>query len=349
MLLLNDRPLAELEAALADVAPPAAVRAVRRAVLSAGLDHVPARLPGVAATKLRAIAERTGVRRLEVVERLTSPRDGFRKYLFLGAGPEPFEAVRIPLLHRPGDEKYIVCVSSQAGCAMGCVFCATGRLGFQRHLETWEIVDQVVRIAQESEHPVRGVVFMGQGEPLLNYDRVMRAADLFSEPSGLAIGAKAITISTVGIIPGIRRFTAEGRRNRLIISLTSARTDRRRTLFPIEAAYPLDELMQAVRERHAVTRRRVTLAWTMLSGINTGRDEARALAELTRGLPVLIDLIDVNDATGRFTAPDDAERNAFRDALTAELGAPVQRRYSGGSDVHAACGMLAAVRATALA
>src|SRR6202011_6161410 len=100
--------------------------------------------------------------------------------------PQSFEAVRIPLLHRPGDEKYVVCVSSQVGCAMGCAFCATGRLGFHPNLETGKIVDQVVKVQQESPHPVRGVVFMGMGEPLLNYERVMRAAAIFSEPCGLA-------------------------------------------------------------------------------------------------------------------------------------------------------------------
>ena len=114
--------------------------------------------------------------RLTLMEKRVSPTDGFTKYLFHGDGPEPFEAVRIPLLHRPGDEKYVVCVISQVGCAMGCVFCATGRMGFRRNLPTWEIVDQVMQVRDDSPHPVRGVVFMGMGEPLLNYDRVMRAA-----------------------------------------------------------------------------------------------------------------------------------------------------------------------------
>src|SRR5262249_20924500 len=143
---------------------------------------------------------------LELLDRTISPTDGFAKYLFRGpTGPEPFEAVRIPLLHRPHDRKYIVCVSSQVGCALGCVFCATGRLGFERNLGAWEIVDQVMQIRADSEHPVRGVVFMGMGEPMLNYDRVMRAAEVMSDPCGLAIDARAITISTVGVVPMIRR------------------------------------------------------------------------------------------------------------------------------------------------
>ena len=130
--------------------------------------------------------------------------------------------MRIPLLHRPEDRKYVVCVSSQVGCALGCAFCATGRMGFRRNLATWEIVDQVVKIQADSPHPVRGVVFMGMGEPLLNYDAVIQAARILSEPCGMAIAGKAITISTVGIVPGIRRFTAERHPYRLVVSLTTA-------------------------------------------------------------------------------------------------------------------------------
>jgi 23S rRNA (adenine2503-C2)-methyltransferase len=244
-------------------------------------------------------------------------------------------------LHRPGDEKYIVCVSSQVGCAMGCAFCATGRLGFRRNLAAWEIVDQVMHVRADSNYPVRGVVFMGMGEPLLNYDRVMRAAAVLSEPCGLAIEGKAITISTVGIVPMIRRFTAERLPYRLVVSLTSVDPERRRQLLPVEQTHPLPELMAAVREYQAVSGRRVTLAWTLLSGINTRPEDARQIAELTAGMPVIIDLIEVNDATGEFLPPARAELQAFRDALTEHVGMPIHRRYSGGQDVHGGCGMLA--------
>ena len=224
---------------------------------------------------------------------------------------------------------------------MGCVFCATGRGGFRRNLEAWEMVDQVLKIRDDSPHPVRGVVFMGMGEPLLNYDAVLRAAHILAEPCGGAIAAKAITISTVGIVPGIRRFTAERQPFRLVVSLTSADPERRRALMPAEAAYPTAELIATLREYHAATGQRVTLAWVMISGENTRTEDARQLAELTRGLPVKLDLIDVNDPSGRFRPPPAAELNAFRDALRAGLDAPVARRYSGGSDILAACGLLA--------
>jgi 23S rRNA (adenine2503-C2)-methyltransferase len=284
------------------------------------------------------------VPRLVLLEKSVSPSDGFAKYLFRGDGPEPFEAVRIPLLHRPGDEKYIVCVSSQVGCAMGCVFCATGRMGFRRNLSAWEIVDQVMQVRADSAYPVRGVVFMGMGEPMLNYERVVQAARIFSEPVGLGISAKAITISTVGIVPMIRRFTRERQPYRLVVSLTAAEADQRRRLLPVEDVHPLPELMAAVREYHEATGRRVVLAWTMLSGVNTRPEDARRIAELTAGLPVVLDLIDVNDATGQFRPPSSEELTGFRDALTAEVGMPVVRRYSGGKDICGACGMLAGTR-----
>jgi 23S rRNA (adenine2503-C2)-methyltransferase len=298
-------------------------------------------MPEVPRRLLDAVREATAIPRLALLEKATSPQDGFTKYLFRGDGPGAFEAVRIPLLHRAGDEKYIVCVSSQVGCAMGCVFCATGRMGFRRNLAAWEMVDQVLHLRDDSPHPVRGVVFMGMGEPLLNYERVMRAAEVLSEPCGVAIEARAITISTVGIVPAIRRFTAERRPYRLIVSLTAADSSLRRGLLPVEEVHPLPELMAAVREYHEATGRRVTLAWTLLRGVNTSPEDARKLAELTAGMPVVIDLIDVNDAEKQFLPPSDAERNAFHDALTAELGMPVVRRYSGGQDIRGACGMLA--------
>jgi 23S rRNA (adenine2503-C2)-methyltransferase len=314
-------------------------RRLQAVVLRTGA--VPPALPEVPRRLLDAVRATTEVPRLALVEKRVSPTDGFTKYLFRGEGPEAFEAVRIPLLHRPEDRKYVVCVSSQVGCAMGCVFCATGRLGFRRNLAAWEIVDQVLQVRDDSPHPVRGAVFMGMGEPFLNYERVMRAAEVLSEPCGVAIDARAITVSTVGIVPMIRRFTAERRPYRLIVSLSSAEPARRRSLLPVEDVHPLPELMVAVREYHAATGKRVTLAWTLIGGVNTRPEDARRLAELTAGMPVLIDLIDVNDAGGEFLPPTDAERNAFRDALTRELGMPVVRRYSGGQDIRGGCGMLA--------
>jgi 23S rRNA (adenine2503-C2)-methyltransferase len=341
-LLLKDHTAEGLQARLAGLGVTARLaRRLQAAVVRRGSAEIPTEMPEVSPRLLARLRAEAAVPHLTLLDRAVSPRDGFVKYLFRGAGTEPFETVRIPLLHRPHDRKYIVCVSSQVGCALGCAFCATGRLGFRRNLAAWEIVDQVVKVQADSAHPVRGVVFMGMGEPFLNYDRALRAAEILAEPCGMAINAKAITFSTVGIVPAIRRFTEERRPYRLVVSLTTADPERRRQLLPVEEMYPLPDLMDAVRAYHGATGRRVTLAWTLLADINTRPEDARQLARLTAGLPVKLDLIDVSDPTGRFRPPSEAERGRFLDALRAEAGVPFVRRYSGGQDVFAGCGMLA--------
>ena len=292
----------------------------------------------MARAKLARAAALLDTPTLAVVDRRRDPTDGFMKYLFQLADGARIEAVRIPIF----DDKYTLCLSSQAGCPLDCVFCATGRLGFTRNLAAWEIVEQLRIVRDEADRPIRGVVFMGMGEPFLNYDNVIKAARIFADPSGGAISGRAITISTAGVVPMIRRFTDEGHPYRLAISLTGATRPRRRSLMPAaEKTWPIDELVDAVRVHAAATRQRVTLEYVVIKGVNCGPDDAAALCELLRGIPVRINLIDVNDATGRFQPPSDEERRAFFDALQ-PLGAPIVRRYSGGKDVNAACGMLAA-------
>lgn len=289
--------------------------------------------------------------RLAVVERVQDGADGSVRYLLRSPDGALHEAVRIPL-HKPG--AFSVCLSSQVGCAMGCAFCATGRLGLSRHLDAWEMVAawRIVRdeVQQQGLGRVTGAVFMGQGEPFHNYDAVIRAAEQLSHPCGGRIGGRAITISTVGLVPQIRRYTAEGHRFRLIVSLTSARAERRAALLPVAGRWSLEELVQALREHHQATRQRVTVAMVVLGGVNTGDDEVQALRALLGDLPVRINLVDVNDprqGPGAFRRATDAERRAFMDGL-AGLGQPVVRRYSVGQEQQAACGMLAAARTPAL-
>jgi 23S rRNA (adenine2503-C2)-methyltransferase len=294
----------------------------------------------IAREKLQAAAERFRLPSLEVADRRKSLVDGFTKYLFKLHDGELVEAVRIPLF----DEKYVVCVSSQAGCALGCVFCATGKLGFRRNLAAWEIVEQVRIVRAEADRPVRGIVFMGMGEPLLNYDHVVRAARILSDPLGLAIDGRAITISTAGVVPQIRRFTRDRLPFRLAVSLTAGTSAKRRTLMPVENTWSIDELIAAVREYADVTGDRVTLEYVAIRGVNCGPDDARALCELLRGIRIRFNIIEVNDHAGVYLPPEADELKAFRDALQA-LGQPIVRRYSGGKDVRAACGMLAATGA----
>jgi 23S rRNA (adenine2503-C2)-methyltransferase len=240
--------------------------------------------------------------------------------------------------------KYTLCVSSQVGCALACDFCATGRLGGIRSLKTWEILAQHRLVADEADHDVRGVVFMGMGEPLLNYENVIRASRILSDPAGPAIAAKAISISTAGVVPAIRRFTAEGHHYRLLISLGAPTSEQRRQLMPIENRWPLPELMDAVRAHATATGRRIPIAYVAIGGVNTSPQHARDLATLVSGVRVKLNLIDVVDDTGQYRPPTPEELAIFRDALD-DLGAPVVRRYSGGKDIAAACGTLAASRA----
>jgi 23S rRNA (adenine2503-C2)-methyltransferase len=267
-------------------------------------------------------------------------RDGFRRYLFELPDGERVESVRIPLF----DTHHVVCLSSQAGCPLACSFCATGRLGLSRNLRSWEIVAQLLHVRRHSARPVTGAVFMGQGEPFLNYDAVLEAAHALCDPAGARIDARRISISTAGVVPAIRRFTAEGHKFRLCVSLNAAIPWKREALMPVERRWPLDELLDAVRE-HAAARGRVTLEYVMMAGINTGAEDAAALGRLLAGLEVRLNPIAVNDDTGRFRPPSEAEWKVFRDLLARELpGQPIVRRYSGGRDEGAACGMLASRR-----
>ncbi len=275
----------------------------------------------------------------EVVQ--TSTRDGFQKIRFRTEDGLAIETVLIPL-HRPGAVS--VCLSSQVGCVMGCVFCATARMPARRNLHAWEIIDQWVQardIARSQGRRVTGVVFMGMGEPFLNYDRVITAAELLRCPFGGSTAARAITISTVGLVPEIDRYTVEGHRFRLSISLGAATDETRARLVPIASRTPLAEVMAAAR-RHAIDRRdRVMLSYVCIAGENVSEDDARALGRLIGDTPVRLDLIDVTDPTGRYRAPSVDELSAFRDALSRHVGQPVVRRYSGGADIQAACGTLA--------
>jgi 23S rRNA (adenine2503-C2)-methyltransferase len=317
----------------------------------AGITHVDARrILGAVLGRGQPLRAARNVRRevLDRVEALAAPgalaelhrvdaADGFRKYLLACPDGARLEAVRIPLF----DTHHVACLSSQAGCAMGCVFCATGGLGLTRSLAAWEMVTQLVHLRADSTRPVTGVVFMGQGEPFANYDAVLDACYALCDPAGGRVDGRRISISTVGLVPQIRRYTAEGHKFRLCVSLNAALPEKRRALMPVEKAWPLDELMDAVRE-HAAARGRVTLEYVMMAGVNMGEEDAAALGRLLAGLPVRLNPIAVNDASGTFRAPGEAEWTAFRDLLARHLpGQPIVRRYSGGQDRHAACGMLA--------
>ncbi len=274
--------------------------------------------------------------KLKVVERRRAD-DGFAKYLFESPLGGRIEAVRIPIF----DSKYVVCISSQVGCALACDFCMTGKMGFKRNLETWEIVDQVLQVRDEADRPVRGVVFMGMGEPLLNYANATRAARILCHPAGLSIGSKAITFSTAGWVPGIKKYIADDLPYRLTFSVTSAIASKRVQVLPVENTHPLPTLIEQIGAYAQSKKERAVIAYVMISGFNVFEEDAIALRDAFAGIPIKIDLIDVTDPTGKYQPPTDTELATFRDHLQI-LKAPIARRYSGGKDIGAACGTLEA-------
>jgi 23S rRNA (adenine2503-C2)-methyltransferase len=272
--------------------------------------------------------------------------DPFVKFALATADGHVVEAVRIPL-ERAG--RFSACVSSQAGCALACAFCATGRLGLARNLAAWEIVEQV-RVVRASLGPgerVHGVVFQGMGEPLANVDRVIEAIDVLTDPCALAVDARAITVCTSGLPSGIRRLAREKPKVRLGLSIASARLDVRRRLMPIDASHPLGEVIDAAVEHASLTGLAPMWAVTPLAGVSDTEDDARALADLVRafearaGVRPRLSVVPYNaiDVEGMdpFARGD---VGAFVARLV-DSGIRPHLRYSGGADVAAACGQLA--------
>lgn len=348
LLALSPEELVTLLAGAGVPCAPTEARRVLAHVVTGGHRELRTMKRPVSRVVREAVAALTIDERPSVIERVRDDADGFEKLLLRAEDGALFEAVRIPL-HKPG--RYTVCLSSQVGCAMRCAFCATGRLGLTRNLGAHEVIASVLAVRESlaAGERVSGAVFMGQGEPLANYDEVLRAARVLSHPCGGCIEAKNISISTVGLVPQLLRYAQEGHRYRMIVSLHSALADKRRSLLPVAGQWSLEQLADAIRQLHARTGDRVTVAWVVLAGVNTGADEVRALRELLGDVPLRINLIDVNPA-----GDDEARPAGFRRASPEELarfldelqvlGQPIVRRYSGGKNRDAACGMLASRR-----
>jgi 23S rRNA (adenine2503-C2)-methyltransferase len=308
---------------------------------------------GVRRSARAAVQERGHVPALEVMASSQSPVDSFVKLLFRTADDRRVEAVRIPL-ERPG--RFSVCVSSQVGCALACAFCATGRLGLARNLETWEIVEQVRHMRSTLDRArgerVHGLVFQGMGEPLANLERVFAAVRVLTDSNALGIDARRITISTAGLPAGMRRMARELPNVRLAWSIGSALPGERARLMPIDRAHPLEECYDACVEHARLTRLAPLWAVTLLDGVNDSSEHALALAALAQrfaqdtGRRPRISIIPYNsivqpDQSDPFRRVADDADARFRDVMRG-AGAPTHRRYSGGSDVAAACGQLAA-------
>ena len=255
-------------------------------------------------------------------------------------------------------DRRTACISTQVGCGMGCIFCATGQGGLARNLSAGEIVAQVVHLARElrqeeleraqmlgqlaeiPEHPVSNVVLMGMGEPLANYDATWQAVETLTDPRGYDLGVRRITLSTVGLVPGIRQLAKESLAINLAVSLHAPNDELRDQLVAINRRYPLAELMSAVRGYVDKTRRRVTFEYALIAGLNDAPHHARQLAGLLSGLLCHVNLIPLNPTPGSDLRPSSRqEADAFRAELEA-AGIPTTMRMRRGIDIEAGCGQL---------
>ena len=280
----------------------------------------------------------------EVVDEIRSSDGLTRKFLLRLDDGQVIETVLMGY-----DGRHTVCVSTQAGCAMGCVFCATGQMGFVRHLRPGEIVAQVLharRVLAEIDprKRLRNLVMMGMGEPLHNIDAVMTALDIISNVRGIGIGPSRIAISTVGVVPGIQRMAEEDSPYRLAVSLHGSTEEERSALVPASQRWSLEMLINACREYGAKTGKRIFFEWTLIEGRNDSPETAARLAKLLDGIDAHINLIPLNP-TGGFSGTASGSGHAFQKILRA-AGFPCTFRQRRGIDVAAGCGMLRAEKRT---
>lgn len=274
------------------------------------------------------------------LEMMLDSRDGeTRKSLFRLPDSQPVEAV---LMHY--NRRHTLCISTQAGCAMGCVFCATGQMGFRRNLTSGEIIEQVLyyaRMLAERDEQVTNVVVMGMGEPFHNYANTMAAIDRLNHPEGFNLGARRFTISTVGLVPAIRRFTEEHRQVNLAVSLHAADDHLRSSMMPVNRKYKISEVIQACRDYVDQTHRRVTFEWALIQGVNDTTEQAQKLASLLDGLLCHVNVIPLNPTEGFSGQATTHERALAFQAELQQYGIPCTIRIRRGIDIHAGCGQLA--------
>ncbi len=276
---------------------------------------------------------------LPVIARTESSADGTRKFLFALQDRHTCESVLIP-----DKDRLTLCISSQVGCMQACRFCLTGRGGFIRNLRFWEISDQVLEISRllkrEGARSITNIVLMGMGEPLANFDEVIRALRIITSEKGLGFSPRRVTVSTDGLVPEIGKLGASGVKVNLAVSLNATTDAVRDAIMPVNRRYPIRELLAACRRFPLDPRRRITFEYVLLKGVNDAAEDAERLAKMLRGMKCKINLIPFNPFPGsEFKRPDEAAVRRFQDILVrSNYTAPV--RESRGRDISAACGQL---------
>jgi 23S rRNA (adenine2503-C2)-methyltransferase len=272
-----------------------------------------------------------------VVESRQTSVDGTTKFLIRLADGRHIESVYIP-----DTPAQTFCVSTQVGCAMGCAFCLTGKMGLVRNLTAGEIAGQVRALAHETglAESSFNIVLMGMGEPLHNYDATMKALRILADEDGLAVNPKRVTLSTVGLVPAIEKLAQEPVMPNLAISLHAPSDDQRGEIVPINRKYPIEALIEACKRFPVAKRRRITFEYVMLAGVNDAPADARRLVRILDGVKAKVNLLPLNEAPGiAFSRPSDDRVNEFARIL-AERGLTVSVRRSRGRDIRAACGQL---------
>ncbi|MFH0764355.1 MAG: 23S rRNA (adenine(2503)-C(2))-methyltransferase RlmN [Candidatus Omnitrophota bacterium] len=276
---------------------------------------------------------------LTVFDSKRSPIDGTAKYLFKLEDSNTIETVFLPEKARA-----TVCLSSQVGCKFACGFCASAPFGFVRNLKSSEILDEVIAVRQKNALvPITNLVFMGIGEPLDNYDNVLRAVRTLNGKGAFSIGARKITISTCGIIPGIEKLKGESLQVELSVSLHSAKDDVRSRLVPINKIYPIRELIAACKDYTRATNRIITFEYVLIGQVNSSGEDAGRLADLLKGMKCKVNTISYNRITKLYTKPSAAEVRTFMRVLK-DGGINAMHRRSKGEDIDAGCGQLRIAR-----
>ncbi len=338
--LIYDLDLAELEAELTALGQPGFRAKQIWVAIYQKLKTSPEEITTLPKPLREALAERYSFQALEPVKRIESADGLTVKDLFRLHDGFPVEAV---LMYY--EERRTLCISSQSGCAIGCSFCATGQMGFKRHLTSGEIVAQVLyyaRLLAETEQRITNVVVMGMGEPFLNFDNTMSALDRLNHPEGFGLGARRLTVSTVGIVPGIIKFADAETQYNLAISLHTVDNEFRSSLIPVNRKYSVEEILNACRYYIQKTSRRITFEYALIDNINDSTKDADALVRKIRGMMCHVNLIPLNPTTGYSGQPTQADKvQKFSEVLEAN-GIPCTVRLRRGIEIGAGCGQLAA-------
>lgn len=300
-------------------------------------------IKNIGKTDLMKIQERLMLESLHQLKEQVS-QDGTRKFLFELADGERIECVLMDYDRVKSRNRRTVCVSTQVGCPVGCTFCATGLGGWQRNLSSGEIVGQILDIThvmrqEDPDFQVTNVVFMGMGEPLLNYDEVLKGIEILNQEVGQNIGMRRMTISTSGVAPKIRQLAMDNPQVGLAVSLHSANNEIRNDLIPINRRYPLEELMKSCHEYTERTNRRITFEVALIAGQATHK-AAEEVAQLLQGQLAHVNLIPVNPVVETGMARPDAEEIQGFARILEQRGIPVSLREEKGTDIDAACGQL---------